>query len=43
MSMQHHLLEQVVRPDPWTLFCAECSPEGHDGDTSPEATLILSL
>ena len=25
MSMQHHLPEQVVRPDPWTLFCAECS------------------
>ena len=25
MSMQHHLPKQVVRPDPWTLFCAECS------------------
>ena len=25
MSMQHHLPDQVVRADPWTLFCAECS------------------
>ena len=25
MSMQHRLPEQAVRPDPWTLFCAECS------------------
>ena len=33
MSMQHRLPEQVVRPDPWTLFCAECSKKG--GYTSP--------
>ena len=25
MSMQHRLPDQVVRADPWTLFCAECS------------------
>jgi hypothetical protein len=25
MSMQHLLQDQVVRADPWTLFCAECS------------------
>jgi hypothetical protein len=25
MSMQHRLQDQVVRADPWTLFCAECS------------------
>jgi lysyl-tRNA synthetase class I len=25
MSLQHHLPDQVVRADPWTLFCAECS------------------
>ena len=25
MSMQHRLPEQAVPPDPWTLFCAECS------------------
>ena len=25
MSMQHHLPDQVVCADPWTLFCAECS------------------
>ena len=25
MSMQHRLPDQGVRPDPWTLFCAECS------------------
>jgi len=25
MSMQHHLPAQVVRADPLTLFCAECS------------------
>jgi hypothetical protein len=25
MSMQHRLPHQVVRADPWTLFCAECS------------------
>ena len=23
--MQHRLPDQVVRADPWTLFCAECS------------------
>jgi hypothetical protein len=22
--MQHRLREQVVRPDAWSLFCAEC-------------------
>ena len=25
MSIQHHLQDQVVDADPWTLFCAECS------------------
>ena len=25
MSVQHGLQDQVVRADPWTLFCAECS------------------
>jgi len=25
MSMQYRLPDQVVRVDPWTLFCAECS------------------
>jgi hypothetical protein len=25
MSMQYRLPDQVVRADPWTLFCAECS------------------
>ena len=25
MSMQHHLPHQIVRADPWRLFCAECS------------------
>ena len=25
MSLQHHLPDQAVRADPWTLFCAECS------------------
>jgi hypothetical protein len=25
MSIQHHLLEPVIRADPWTLFCTECS------------------
>jgi hypothetical protein len=25
MSMQHRLPDQVVRADPWTLFCAECA------------------
>jgi len=25
MSLQHRLPDQVVRADPWTLFCAECS------------------
>jgi hypothetical protein len=25
MSMQHRLPGPVVRADPWTLFCAECS------------------
>ena len=25
MSMQHRLQDPVVRADPWTLFCAECS------------------
>jgi lysyl-tRNA synthetase class I len=25
MSLQHRLPDQVVRPDPRTLFCAECS------------------
>jgi lysyl-tRNA synthetase class I len=25
MSMQYCLPDQVVRADPWTLFCAECS------------------
>jgi hypothetical protein len=25
MSMQHRLPDQLVRADPWTLFCAECS------------------
>ena len=25
MSMQHRLPGQLVRADPWTLFCAECS------------------
>jgi hypothetical protein len=24
-SMQHRLQDLVVRTDPWTLFCAECS------------------
>ena len=25
MSVQHGLQDEVVRADPWTLFCAECS------------------
>jgi hypothetical protein len=25
MSMQHRLPDQLVRADPWTLFCAECA------------------
>jgi hypothetical protein len=25
MSIQHHLPDQIVDADPWTLFCAECS------------------
>jgi hypothetical protein len=25
MSMLLRLPQQAVRPDPWTLFCAECS------------------
>ena len=25
MSMQYRLPDQVVRADPWTLFCVECS------------------
>jgi hypothetical protein len=25
MSTQHHLLEQVIRADPWKLYCTECS------------------
>jgi lysyl-tRNA synthetase class I len=25
MSIQHHLQDQAVDADPWTLFCAECS------------------
>jgi lysyl-tRNA synthetase class I len=25
MPMQHRLPDQVVRADPWTLFCVECS------------------
>jgi hypothetical protein len=37
MSMQYRLPDQVVRADPWTLFCAECSQKMriHDGHTSP--------
>jgi hypothetical protein len=35
MSTQHP--EQVVRPDRWTLCCADCSQrnENYDGSTSP--------
>jgi len=25
MSMQHRFPDQVVRADPWTLFCPECA------------------
>jgi RNA polymerase sigma-70 factor (ECF subfamily) len=25
MSMQHHLPDQIVRADPWKVFCAACS------------------
>jgi hypothetical protein len=25
MSVRHRLRDQVVRADPWTLFCAECA------------------
>jgi lysyl-tRNA synthetase class I len=25
MSMQQRSVDQVVRADPWSLFCAECS------------------
>ena len=25
MSMQHRLAPQIVDPDPWTLFCADCA------------------
>jgi RNA polymerase sigma-70 factor, ECF subfamily len=25
MSMQHHLPDQIVRADPWKLFCPECA------------------
>jgi hypothetical protein len=25
MSMQHRLPAQVIRADPWTLFCTACS------------------
>jgi len=25
MSVQHRLSDQIVRADPWILFCAECS------------------
>jgi lysyl-tRNA synthetase class I len=25
MSMEHRIPDQVVRADPWMLFCVECS------------------
>jgi hypothetical protein len=36
MSMQHRLPEQLVRPDPWTLFCAECSQKMRIMMATPE-------
>ena len=27
MSLQHHVPDQLVRTDPWKLFCSECSEE----------------
>ena len=38
MSIQHHLQDQVVDADPWTLFCAECSQrEGKHAPTNASA------
>jgi hypothetical protein len=35
MSVQHGLQDEVVRADPWTLFCAECSQKMRVSTATP--------